>query len=58
MFGGCGAECLSSVPGGQGRWISEFKASPAYLASSGDPGLHRETLSWKTKPTNQTQFEC
>jgi hypothetical protein len=34
--------------GGGGRWISEFKASLVYRVP-GQPGLHRETLSQKTK---------
>jgi hypothetical protein len=35
--------------GGRGRQISEFEASLVYKVSSGQPGLHRETLSWKKK---------
>jgi hypothetical protein len=35
--------------GGRGRWISEFKASLVYRGIQGQPGLHRETLSWKKK---------
>jgi hypothetical protein len=35
--------------GGRGRPISEFMASLVYRVSSGQPGLYRETLSWKTK---------
>jgi hypothetical protein len=35
--------------GGRGRWISEFEASLVYRMSSGQPGLHRETLSQKKK---------
>jgi hypothetical protein len=34
--------------GGRGRQISEFKASLVYRVP-GQPGLHRETLSRKTK---------
>jgi hypothetical protein len=31
------------------REISKFKASLVYRASSGQPGLHRETLSQRKK---------
>jgi hypothetical protein len=35
--------------GGRSRWISEFEASLVYRVSSGQPGLHRETLSQKNR---------
>jgi hypothetical protein len=35
--------------GGRGRQISEFEASLVYRVP-GQPGLHRETMSRKTKP--------
>jgi hypothetical protein len=48
---------LALIPtlGGRGRRISEFEASLVYRVSSRTAGgLHRETLSPKTKPTKQT----
>jgi hypothetical protein len=44
---GCGGACLQHS-GGRGRWISEFKASLVYKVP-GQSGLHRETLSRKTR---------
>jgi hypothetical protein len=41
--------------GGRGRWISEFEASLAYRVSPGQPGLHRKTLSQKTKTKTKTK---
>jgi hypothetical protein len=38
--------------GGRGRWISEFEARLVYKVP-GQPGLHRETLSRKTKKQNK-----
>ena len=38
---------------GRGRQISEFEASLVYRVP-GQPGLHRETLSQKTKTTTTT----
>jgi hypothetical protein len=44
--------------GGRGRQISEFKASLVYRVP-GKPGLHRETLSRKTKTkTNKKKKVC
>jgi hypothetical protein len=42
--------------GGRGRQISEFETSLVYRVP-GQPGLHRETLSrkTKTKQTNKTK---
>jgi hypothetical protein len=34
---------------GRGRRVSEFEASLVYRVSPGQPGLHRENLSRKTK---------
>jgi transcription initiation factor TFIID subunit TAF12 len=42
--------------GGRGRWISEFEASLVYRVSSRTAmGLHRETLSRKTKKQTKQQ---
>jgi hypothetical protein len=41
--------------GWRGRQISEFKATLVYKVSSGQPGLHRETLSQKTKNQKNKQ---
>jgi hypothetical protein len=50
---GGGAHLSSQHLGGRGRWISEFQASLVYKVSSRTPGLHAETLSSKTRKTNQ-----
>jgi hypothetical protein len=41
-----GAHLRSQHLGGRGRQISDFEASLVYRVP-GQPGLHRETLSWK-----------
>jgi hypothetical protein len=41
--------------GDSGRRISEFKASLVYRVSSGQPELHRETLSRKKKKKQKTK---
>jgi hypothetical protein len=41
--------------GGRGRWISEFEVNLIYRVSSGQPGLHRETLSRKTKKKKERE---
>jgi hypothetical protein len=56
---------LAGHSGGRGRWISEFKTSLVYRVNSrtvratewvpGQPGLHRETLSLKTKQNKTKQ---
>jgi hypothetical protein len=51
--GGGGAVVAHTFDPSRGR-SSEFEASLVYRVSSGPPGLHRETLSQKTK-TNQQQ---
>jgi hypothetical protein len=47
--GGGGTHLYSQHLGGRGRWISEFEASLVFRMSPGQPGLHKETLSQKTK---------
>ena len=47
---GHGGTCLQSQHlEGRVRWISEFKASLVYRVTSRTAGLHRETLTPKTK---------
>jgi hypothetical protein len=42
--------------GGRGRWISGFEARLVYrVRVPGQPGLHRETLSRKTKQQNKNK---
>jgi hypothetical protein len=43
--------------GGRGRQISEFEASLVYKVSSRTAGLHRETLSQKTKKKKRKKEE-
>jgi hypothetical protein len=51
---GNGCACFSSEHlGGRGRRILEFKASLAYRGVQGQPGLHGETMSQKTKTTTR-----
>jgi hypothetical protein len=51
-------QCMSLVPSFRRQRqvnIYEFKASLVYRVSAGQPGLHREMLSWKqtNKQTNK-----
>jgi hypothetical protein len=54
---GCGSHLKSQYLGGRGKQISDFEANLVCKGSSGQPGLHKETLSQQTnKQTNKTKM--